>query len=117
VHPRAVALHARQRPPRASGYPRCRYCRHRQLTARGFNVSSPVLHAQFFGFSDPITQKLIESLPGYQTWEEVMAEREANRDPDAPPTPPRTREPPAWVKEFREKQGNARGRKGKGRRR
>ena len=75
------------------------------------------MRAQFFGFSDPITQKLIESLPGYQTWEEVMEEREANRDPDAPPTPPRTREPPAWVKEFREKQAKAPGRKGSGRRR
>lgn len=41
--------------------------------SKGTRISGPL----FFGFSDPITQKMIESLPGYQTWEtEVTKENE-----------------------------------------
>ena len=41
--------------------------------SKGTRISGPL----FFGFSDPITQKMIESLPGYQTWDsEVTKEKE-----------------------------------------
>jgi hypothetical protein len=39
-------------------------------SSKGTRISGPL----FFGFSDPITQKMIESLDGYQTWEQVKAE-------------------------------------------
>ncbi|KAK3818454.1 MAG: hypothetical protein J3Q66DRAFT_312261 [Benniella sp.] len=40
--------------------------------SKGTRISGPL----FFGFSDPITQKMIEELDGYQTWEAVAAEVE-----------------------------------------
>ncbi|KAF9217843.1 hypothetical protein BGZ59_009816 [Podila verticillata] len=41
--------------------------------SKGTRISGPL----FFGFSDPITQKMIEDLPGYQKYEDVVAEVEA----------------------------------------
>lgn len=41
--------------------------------SKGTRISGPL----FFGFSDPITQKMIEDLEGYQTYEAVVAEMEA----------------------------------------
>ncbi|KAG0280976.1 hypothetical protein BGZ95_007651 [Linnemannia exigua] len=41
-------------------------------SSKGTRISGPL----FFGFSDPITQKMIEGLEGYQTWEQVKAEME-----------------------------------------
>ncbi|KAG0359442.1 hypothetical protein BC939DRAFT_406884 [Gamsiella multidivaricata] len=41
--------------------------------SKGTRISGPL----FFGFSDPITQKMIEDLDGYQNWETVVAEVEA----------------------------------------
>jgi len=37
--------------------------------SKGTRISGPL----FFGFSDPITQKMIESLPGYESWETEVA--------------------------------------------
>ncbi|KAF8938536.1 hypothetical protein BGZ47_008536 [Haplosporangium gracile] len=42
-------------------------------SSKGTRISGPL----FFGFSDPITQKMIESLEGYQTFEQVKAEAQA----------------------------------------
>ncbi|KAK3846684.1 MAG: hypothetical protein J3R72DRAFT_433342 [Linnemannia gamsii] len=39
-------------------------------SSKGTRISGPL----FFGFSDPITQKMIEGLKGYQTWEQVKTE-------------------------------------------
>ncbi|KAF9905459.1 hypothetical protein EC991_001626 [Linnemannia zychae] len=39
-------------------------------SSKGTRISGPL----FFGFSDPITQKMIEGLEGYQSWEQVKAE-------------------------------------------
>ncbi|KAF9292397.1 hypothetical protein BGZ68_006343 [Mortierella alpina] len=44
--------------------------------SKGTRISGPL----FFGFSDPITQKMIEDLEGYQTWEEVMSEVRAEEN-------------------------------------
>lgn len=41
--------------------------------SKGTRISGPL----FFGFSDPITQKMIEDLEGYQKYEDVVAEVEA----------------------------------------
>ncbi|KAF8967386.1 hypothetical protein BGZ46_000190 [Entomortierella lignicola] len=41
--------------------------------SKGTRISGPL----FFGFSDPITQKMIEELDGYQDWETVVAEEKA----------------------------------------
>lgn len=43
--------------------------------SKGTRISGPL----FFGFSDPITQKMIEELDGYQTWNAVVAEVEEER--------------------------------------
>ncbi|KAI1316170.1 hypothetical protein EDD11_010342 [Mortierella claussenii] len=43
--------------------------------SKGTRISGPL----FFGFSDPITQKLIGDLEGYQEWEVVAAEVEEER--------------------------------------
>lgn len=42
-------------------------------SSKGTRISGPL----FFGFSDPITQKMIEELEGYQSWDEIQAELEA----------------------------------------
>ncbi|KAF9155243.1 hypothetical protein BG015_010547 [Linnemannia schmuckeri] len=42
-------------------------------SSKGTRISGPL----FFGFSDPITQKMIEGLEGYQTFEQVKAEVQA----------------------------------------
>ncbi|KAF9964526.1 hypothetical protein BGZ70_006342 [Mortierella alpina] len=44
--------------------------------SKGTRISGPL----FFGFSDPITQKMIEDLDGYQTWDEVMSEVRAEEN-------------------------------------
>ncbi|KAF9354080.1 hypothetical protein BGX26_008109 [Mortierella sp. AD094] len=41
--------------------------------SKGTRISGPL----FFGFSDPITQKMIEELEGYQDWEKASAEERA----------------------------------------
>ncbi|KAF9325946.1 hypothetical protein BG006_010581 [Podila minutissima] len=41
--------------------------------SKGTRISGPL----FFGFSDPITQKMIEDLEGYQKYEDAVAEVEA----------------------------------------
>ncbi|KAG0023205.1 hypothetical protein BGZ80_010110 [Entomortierella chlamydospora] len=41
--------------------------------SKGTRISGPL----FFGFSDPITQKMIEELEGYQDWETVSSEERA----------------------------------------
>ncbi|KAG0263235.1 hypothetical protein BG011_009070 [Mortierella polycephala] len=41
--------------------------------SKGTRISGPL----FFGFSDPVTQKMIEDLDGYQAWERVVAEMQA----------------------------------------
>ncbi|KAG0057667.1 hypothetical protein BGZ83_005606 [Gryganskiella cystojenkinii] len=43
--------------------------------SKGTRISGPL----FFGFSDPITQKMIEGLPGYQTWETEVAKENERR--------------------------------------
>ncbi|KAF9582595.1 hypothetical protein BGW38_010995 [Lunasporangiospora selenospora] len=43
--------------------------------SRGTRISGPL----FFGFSDPITQKMIEELEGYQPWEVLEAELKQER--------------------------------------
>ncbi|KAF9291769.1 hypothetical protein BGZ88_006746 [Linnemannia elongata] len=42
-------------------------------SSKGTRISGPL----FFGFSDPITQKMIEGLEGYQAFEQVKAEVQA----------------------------------------
>ncbi|KAG0301470.1 hypothetical protein BGZ98_008332 [Dissophora globulifera] len=43
--------------------------------SKGTRISGPL----FFGFSDPITQKMIEELDGYRDYETVVAEAEAEK--------------------------------------
>ncbi|KAF9437191.1 hypothetical protein BGZ76_001650 [Entomortierella beljakovae] len=43
--------------------------------SKGTRISGPL----FFGFSDPITQKMIQDLEGYQDWETVAAEEKARK--------------------------------------
>jgi len=44
----------------------------------GTRISGPL----FFGFSDPVVQKMIEALPGYETWQQIL-DQEAEQEVQA----------------------------------
>ncbi|KAI9593155.1 hypothetical protein BDF19DRAFT_497896 [Syncephalis fuscata] len=51
-------------------------------TTKGTRISGPL----FFGFSDPLTQLLIQQLHGYQSWEDLHAEAATAMAPTAAAT-------------------------------